>query len=119
MKHSTKGCFLLGWNMKDRILIEKDKIPYRFVMDLERQQFTFKVKYNKIADIFTLSLYKENKLICADEPIMYNHPLFKDVYRNGDFPIITIIPIDEAGQFDIVTWDNFNEEVFLSIENGK
>ena len=111
--------FVRGGTLKDRILIEKDKIPYQFIIDLGQQQFTFKVKYNKFSDIFTLSLYKDNKLICADEPIMYNYPLFKDVYRSGDFPIITIIPLDEAEQTDIVTWENFNETVFLSIENGK
>ena len=45
--------------------------------------------------------------------------LFNDVYRNGDFPIVTIIPLDESNQTEQVTWDNFNETVFLSLENGK
>ena len=105
--------------MKDRILIDKDKIPYQFAIDLGRQQFVFKAKYNKVADIFTLSLYKDKILICADEPIIYNIPLFNDVYRSGDFPIVTIIPLDESNQTDQVTWDNFNETVFLCLENGK
>lgn len=105
--------------MKDRILIDKDKIPYEFAIDIGKQQFVFRVKYNSFADIFTLSLYKDKKLICADEPIMYNFPLFSDVYRAGDFPVLTIVPLDESEQTELVTWENFNKLVFLSIENGK
>lgn len=105
--------------MRDRILIERDKIPYEFAIDLGSDQFVLKIKYNQYGDLFTISLYKNSKLIAADEPIMYNFPLFHDIYRKGDFPIFTIVPLDESNANDLITWENFNVSVFLTLENGK
>lgn len=105
--------------MRDRILIEKDKIPYEFAIDLGSEQYVFKIKYNEYGDLFTISLYKDSKLIAADEPIMYNFPLFNDIYQKETFPIFTIVPLDESGGNDIVNWENFNVSVFLTLDNGK
>ena len=46
-------------------------------------------------------------------------PLFQEVYEAGKFPVLDIVPLDESGQENNVTWDNFGETVFLTIDNGK
>lgn len=93
-------------------------IPYQFDIVLAGQQFTFAVDYNSEADLFTVSLYNSvGELLCAGEPLIYAFPLFHDVYRAGKFPTIDLIPLDESGHENAVTWNNFEKTVFLTIDN--
>ena len=101
------------------IPINKKLIPYTFEIVLGNEVFEIGVNYNSHADMFTLSLSKDGKEICAGEPIIYGHPLWKDVYRARKFPVFTIIPIDESGQTERVTFDNLDTTVFLVIDNGE
>lgn len=102
--------------MYDRLTINKELIPYNFSIVLGSEMFEIDVDYNETADLFTLTLYKDDVLV-ATEPIIYNVPLFQDIYMVGRYPILTIIPLDESGQETAVTWNNFNETVFLCIDN--
>ena len=103
---------------KDRILIEKSQIPYRFTISLNANTFMLEVRYNGERDIFTIGLYdKDGNLICI-EPIIYGAELFKQHYQAGVYPAMQITPIDESGENTAVTWDNFNETVFLVIDNS-
>lgn len=102
--------------MKDRLIIEKDLIPYTFNILLADNWYQLEVKYNTYADLFTIGLYKDDECLCEGEPLVYGKPLFNDFYTR-DFPAITIIPVDEAGKNNTVTWDNFGETVFLAIYN--
>lgn len=103
--------------MKDRILIEKELIPYTFDILLGDELFTLDVNYNKTADLFTVALLQEDEVICAGEPLVYGVPLFQDVYSAGKFPAITITPLDEANTTDRITYENMNDTVFLCIED--
>ncbi len=104
--------------MRDRIEIDKDMIPYQFDITLAEQPFTISVDYNKAADLFTVSLYDSNgTLLCAGEPLIYGHPLFRDVYRSGKFPALDLVPLDESGHDSAVTWDNFGKTVILTIDD--
>lgn len=103
--------------MKDRIPISKTRIPYRFEMTLGNEQFTFEIGYNATADLFTVSTFKAGKLICANEPLKYGLPLWGDCYMVGNFPCLTILPLDESGEANQVTWRNFGETVFLCIDD--
>ena len=100
--------------MKDRITIEKSLIPYQFEIILGANLFTLGINYNKTSDLFTISLFKDKELICT-EPIIYNVPLFKDIYQNGKFPVLEIVPFDESKQEVEVTCENFGTTVFLTI----
>ena len=103
---------------KDRIIITKNQIPYRFSISLNLTTFMLEVRYNEDHDLFTIGLYdKEGALICI-EPIIYGAELFKQHYQAGIYPTMRIVPLDESGSTDCVTWDNFNETVFLIIENA-
>lgn len=103
---------------KDRILIEKELIPYTFNILLADELFTIEVKYNEKHDFFTFSLKKDDEMICEGEPIVYGMPLFGDIYQAGKYPAIDIIPIDESGEQTTVTFQTLGETVFLTIDNA-
>lgn len=102
---------------KDRILINKSLIPYNFNILLGDELFNLTVNYNESHDIFTIALKKDDEIICEGEPIIYGVPLFRDIYQSGKFPALDIIPLDESGQQDTVTFKNLNETVFLTVDN--
>lgn len=105
--------------MRDRIIVKKEQIPYRFSIALGMDKFSMRFAYNKQADLFTISLYRGEKLLCSNEPIIYGVPLFGDIYDSGIFPMLDIVPLDESGNETAVTYKNFGETVFLTIDNGK
>ena len=104
--------------MKDRIEIKKSLIPYNFNILLAGEVFNIRVDYNKAADLFVLRLEKNGETICAGEPVIYGVPLWQDVFVSGKYPVLVIVPLDEAQNMNAVTYDNLNETVFLIIDNG-
>lgn len=105
--------------MRDRIIVKKELIPYGFNIALGNEKFNMRFAYNQKADLFTVSLYRDGKLLCHAEPLVYGRPLFRDIYEAGEFPALDIVPLDESEQEQEVTWKNFGETVFLTINNGK
>ena len=97
------------------IELNKELIPYTFSIVLNKEIFDFRVDYNNTASLFTMSLWKDGKLLCNGEPIIYGKELFGDIKTRGNFPKVRIIPIDESGENDSVTFDNLSETVFLSV----
>lgn len=109
---------------RDFIEINKEQIPYEFNIELADETFLIGVNYNETADLFTLSLSKLNEetgdyeSICTGEPLIYGKTLWEDVYISGKFPAVDIVPFDESGETNAVTYDNLNNTVFLTIDNG-
>lgn len=107
----------------DYIEIERDNVPYEFYITLADEMFLIGVDYNETAEFFTLKLSKLNEdsgkyeEICAGEPVIYGIPLWGDVYRSGKFPAVAIVPLDESGENNAVTYDNIGDTVFLMIDN--
>lgn len=104
--------------MAEILEIQKDLIPYEFDILLASELFTLQFNYNATADLFTVDLYKDGKLICAGEPIVYGIPLWSDVYKSETFPAVDIIPRDPSGESNAVTFDNLGDTVLLIIDNG-
>ena len=102
--------------MRDIIEIEKDLIPYNFDIMLGQEEFNIYIMYNSVTDSFSATLSKNGEVLVDNEPIVYGVPLFQDVF-NENFPCLDIIPIDESGQVDEITWDNFGTLVFLTIDD--
>lgn len=102
---------------KDKILINKSLVPYNFNILLGDELFNLTVSYNESHDIFTIALKKDDEMICEGEPIIYGFPLFRDIYQSGIYPALDIIPIDESGEQDTVTFENLGETVFLTVDN--
>lgn len=105
--------------MRNRIIVKKELIPYGFYIALGKEKFNMRFAYNKQADLFTVSLYRDGILLCNSEPLIYGAPLFKDVYKSGEFPVLEIVPLDESGNEQEVTWENFGKTVFLTIDSGE
>lgn len=105
--------------MRDRILVDKNLLPYSFDILLGAEWFELEFHYNKAADLFTVTLSKDESVIVHNEPIIYGVTLFSDLYQSGKYPMLDIVPIDESGQETAVTYDNFNETVFLTIKQGE
>ena len=102
--------------MRDYIEIKKELIPYRFNILLAGQWFELYVNYNKTAGFFTVGLYKDDQLI-ASEPLVLGAPLFKAIYHPELFPAVEIVPYDQNGLAEGVTYDNLGESVFLTIDD--
>ena len=103
---------------KDRIVIEKSQIPYRFSIALNANTFLLEIRYNTECDLFVVGLYDKNANLICFEPIIYGVELFKQHYKAGIYPAMCIVPEDDSGDNSAVTWDNFNKTVFLQIYNG-
>lgn len=98
--------------------INKDIIPYTFNISLQNEMFEMRIDYNNTADLFTVSLSKGGVTLCTGEPIIYGQPLFGDIANRGNFPKITITPIDESGENNAVTFDNLSKTVLLRVSGG-
>lgn len=103
--------------MRNYIPIEKEEIPQRFQIDLASDTFTLEVNYNTTGDFFTIDLYDENdEPIVIGEKLVLGIPLWQDI-ANSNLPAPTLIPLDESGQEDRITYENFGETVFLYIDD--
>jgi hypothetical protein len=96
------------------IPIEKDNIPYRFEIELGAEIFEMEIRYNDTYDFFTIDLHKDDKVLILGEKVVYGVPLFTNT-RDLRFPVVTIVPKDEAGLEVEVTYENFQETVFLAV----
>lgn len=99
--------------------INKNIIPYTFKIVLEGEEFDFRIDYNRTANLFTVSLSKNGTDLCIGEPIIYGKPLFGDLINRGEFPKVTITPIDRSGENNAVTFDNLSNTVLLSVTGGE
>ena len=102
--------------MRDIIEVEKELLPYNFDIALVGEVFNMEFMYNKAADLFTCTLSKGGNVLVHNEPLIYGVELFKDVY-NEHFPMLSIVPLDEAGNETSITYENFGKTVFLTIDD--
>lgn len=103
---------------RDAISIDKEDIPYSFEMEFGGEMYTFTVKYNSLADWFTLDV------ALLDDPIVYGVPLAYGVDVFASYPDDRLKPIrlkayDVAGKETRITYDNMNETVFLFVMDGE
>ncbi|TQR29387.1 phage baseplate plug family protein [Brevibacillus brevis] len=96
------------------IEIEKEQIPYRFEIVLDDTVFTFEVHYNSEYDFFTVDLERNGEVLATGNKLVYGVPLFS-YSADERFPQVEIIPYDEAGITQEVTWTTLSETVFLYV----
>lgn len=107
----------------DVIEIDTSNVPYEFDIVLSDETFLLGIDYNETGAFFTVKLSKKDEEtgefveVCAGEPLVYGVPLWQDVYKSGKFPALDIIPYDESGEANAVTFDNLGRNVFLIIDN--
>lgn len=101
-------------------MIEKNLIPYRMEILLGAELYTLNIQYNKTYDLLTIGLENtDGEVLCEAEPVVYGQPLWQDIQYPGGYPALRIIPWDNSGQENTVTFDNFNETVFLTVDNAE
>lgn len=103
--------------MRNYIEIDKSQMPYKFNIVFGAEEFNLEFKYNETADLFTCTLSKNDKVLVYDEPLIYGLRLFKDVYDADTFPCLDIVPYDESGQNNTVTFNDMGVTVFLTIDD--
>ena len=104
--------------MKDYIIIERTTFPCSCDVLIGAEIFNFLFKYNESSDLFTCTLTRGENVLVYDEPVIYGKPMFSDIYIAGVFPAVNIIPFDESGKNDTITFDNFLRDVKLTIDYG-
>ena len=102
---------------RDRIIVDKSLVPCVFSILLADELFDMTVNYNEKHDFFTVALAKDGETVCEGEPVVYGRPLFADFYQPDKFPAIEIVPMDESGEQNEVTFQAFGKTVFLTIDN--
>ena len=103
--------------MRDIIEVDKTQLPYNIDIVLAGEEYGLEFMYNSAADLFTCTLRKDDEVLVYGEPVIYGVPLFADVYKSELFPMLDIVPLDEAGQENTVTYENFGKTVFLTIDD--
>ena len=101
--------------MRDYIEINKELVPYQFSILLADEWFELYINYNKTADMYTVSLYKDDELI-STEPLILGAPLFRDVDQPERYPAIELVPYAPGGDAKAVNFESLGESVFLSID---
>lgn len=104
--------------MRNFINIERTTFPCSCDVLIGAETFNFLFKYNKSSELFTCTLTRGEDVLVYDEPIIYGKAMFCDVYVAGLFPAANIVPFDESGESDAVTYDNFLRNVRLTIDHG-
>lgn len=102
----------------DYIDIDKTQLPFRFEFDSENDSFFIDIDYNESYDFFTATLYDAmGNVLVAGEKLVLNIPLFIEINDIESMPAENLIPLDESGQAQRITWDNFGVTVFLCIDD--
>ncbi len=94
--------------------IEKDSIPYIFNTELDGKLYNIGVNYNENADMFTLDIGDMDEWYYYGIPIVYGYPVYQHI-NDERLPDTQLIAYDLAGEFDRVTEENLNEQVFLFV----
>ncbi|WP_419882795.1 phage baseplate plug family protein [Peribacillus sp. B-H-3] len=103
--------------MRNYVPIDKEEIPQRFQMDLAEETFTFEFNYNESADFFTVDLYDAaGNILVYGEKLVLGIPLWADIV-NPHLPGPSLVPLDESGKEDRITYENFGVSVFLYIDD--
>ena len=99
-------------SLRDRIDINKNTLPNSFDYTIGSEDVTIEVYYQEMYDSFYLNLYNSTGApLITGEKLIYGMPLWN--INDARLPMQTIIPMDESGKENTITWDNFNNTVFL------
>ena len=102
--------------MRDRIEIDKSLCPYVFDIEFGDDVFIMELLYNSFGDLFTMNLRQDDDtLICAGEKLVFGYPIVGDVYIVDQYPMVTLVPLDESGAVLEVNHASLGERVFITL----
>lgn len=102
--------------MRDRIIVDKTLIPYNFDILLGAELYNLGFDYNEEGKFFTASLSRNDEVLVSSEKMIYGNKLFASVPHLS--PVLDIVLYDESGKNTEITYENFGESVFLTIQQG-
>lgn len=103
-------------SLRDRIDINKNILPNSFDYTIGSEDVTIEVYYQEMYDSFYINLYDSTGApLITGEKLVYGMPLWN--INDARLPMQTIIPMDESGKENTITWDNFNSTVFLYVDD--
>jgi len=106
--------------MRSKIEIDKDKILYQFSIQLGGVYFQMEWQWNDTDQRFTCNLYDSyGNVLVYGEPLVLENPMFSPFLRGLTFPAPDLVPYDASGEATEITWDNFGETVFLTLDDEK
>ena len=99
--------------------VRSDFKAYDFQIDLEGVIYTLDFGFNTRSGRWYMSIYDQAKenLLVGDIPILINTPLH-DQYIKESLPPGRFIAVDETGQNNEATVDNFGIDVLLFYEES-
>lgn len=104
--------------MRSRIDVDKSKIPYQFQIMLGGVRYGMEWQYNKTSGQFTCTLYDAvGNVLVYGEPLVYGNTMFSPLCRGTSLPAVDLVPLDESGEESEITWENFGETVFLTLDD--
>lgn len=96
------------------VSINKEMIPYSFNLRLNKRTYTFEIHYNAEHDFFTMGIADSSgEVLTAGEKLLLNKPILSS---HAYLQFLEITPLDTTGKESKITWNNFNETVFLHVE---
>lgn len=102
---------------RDYIDFDKEEVPVIFDIDIGEEQFTLGINYNQTHDFFTADLWDSSgNVIVLGEKLILNRPLFEDLVDER-LPGPVLIPMDESGKENRITYENWGVTVFLYIDD--
>ena len=103
--------------VRDYIPIDKEDIPEMFEFDFPNGTFLLRVNYNESQDFFTVDvLTLSEEPIVLGEKLVLNQELWQDI-TDDRLPALSLVPLDESGNIERITYENFMHTVFLYIDD--
>jgi hypothetical protein len=110
--------------MAEYIEIDKTLIPYDFDITMDNKTYTFSVRYNNVADFFSVDISRQGVLLAGGEKLVYGQPLFGTrvtllngkyviIPKTNDFPAVLMFPYDTAQIESRVSYSNLGDSVRL------
>lgn len=104
--------------MRSRIEVDKNKMPYQFQIMLGGSMYSMEWQYNSTSERFTCTLCDaQGGPLVYGEPLIYGNPLFAALSHGEILPPMEIVPLDESEETQEITWENFGETVFLTLDD--
>lgn len=104
--------------MRQYIPVDVDDMPDIFDIALAGDTYTFRIDYNSVADVYTVTIIHDDAVIIRQEPLLLGQ-LIGIAIPNPELPTIDLRVMDESGQADDAGKGNFggsnNVQIYLDV----
>lgn len=101
--------------MRQYVPIDVDDLPDIFDINLAGDSYTFRVDYNRVADYYTVTIMKDEKILLAQEPLLLGQLVGIDI-PNSDLPRTDLRVMDETEQAQDAGLGEFGNNVQLYLD---